>query len=91
MQQNVGLLTQHVPGTSMPIIMGTIVSSAFWCPNLESRLGCVALGCEMCVLLRGCGHSTGLLDVCTAQRKWLQRWAVRCVYCSEDVVTALGC
>jgi hypothetical protein len=27
------------------------VRSAFWCPNLESRLGCVALGC---------------LDVCTA-------------------------
>jgi hypothetical protein len=26
----------------MPIIRSTIVSSAFWCPNLESRLGCVA-------------------------------------------------
>jgi hypothetical protein len=44
MRQNVGLLTQHVSGTCMLIIRGKIVSSAFWCPNLEIRLGCVALG-----------------------------------------------
>jgi hypothetical protein len=56
MRQNAGLFTQHVSGTSMPIIKSTIVSSAFWCQNLESRLGCVALGCQVCVLLRGCGH-----------------------------------
>jgi hypothetical protein len=37
MRQNVSLLTQHVSGTSMPIISSTIVSS-----TLESRLGCVA-------------------------------------------------
>jgi hypothetical protein len=43
MQQNAGLLTEHVSVTSMPIIRITIVSSAFWCPNLESHLGCVAL------------------------------------------------
>jgi hypothetical protein len=55
MRQNFGLLTQHVSGTSMPIFRTTIVNSAFWCPNLESRLGCVALGCEMCVLLGECG------------------------------------
>jgi hypothetical protein len=45
MRHNTGLLTQHVSGPSMPIIRNTLVSSAFWCPNLESRLGCVALGC----------------------------------------------
>jgi hypothetical protein len=44
MRQNAGLLTQNVSGTSMPIIRSTIVSSAFWCLNPESRLGCVALG-----------------------------------------------
>jgi hypothetical protein len=36
-------LTQHVSGTSMPIIRSKVVSYAFWCPNLEGRLGCVAL------------------------------------------------
>jgi hypothetical protein len=45
MRQNAGLLTQHVSGNSMPTIMSTTVSTAFWFPNLESRLGCVALGC----------------------------------------------
>jgi hypothetical protein len=55
MRLSAGLVTQHVSGTSMPIVRSTIVSSAFWCPNPESRLDCVALGCYMCVLLRGCG------------------------------------
>jgi hypothetical protein len=45
MRQNAGLLTQHVSGTSMPIIRSTIVIPACWCPNLESCLRCVALGC----------------------------------------------
>jgi hypothetical protein len=54
MRQNAGLFTQHVSVTSMPIFRSTIVSTAFWCPNLENRLGFVALGCSMCVLLRGC-------------------------------------
>jgi hypothetical protein len=34
--KNAGLLTQHVSGTSMPIIRSTIVSSAFRCLNLET-------------------------------------------------------
>jgi hypothetical protein len=38
MRQNAGLLTQHVSGASMPIIRSTLVSSAFWCPNLEKKL-----------------------------------------------------
>jgi hypothetical protein len=42
MPKNAGLLTQHVSGTSMPIIRNTMVNSAFWCSNMESRLGCIA-------------------------------------------------
>jgi hypothetical protein len=36
MQQNAGLLSQHVSSTSMLIFRSTIVSSIFWCPNLEA-------------------------------------------------------
>jgi hypothetical protein len=35
MRQNVGLLTQHVSSISTPIFKNTLVSTAFWCPNLE--------------------------------------------------------
>jgi hypothetical protein len=57
------LLTQHVLGTNMPIVRSTVVSSA-----LVSKPGKSPGLC-----------STGLLDVCTAQRMW----PVGCV--------ALGC
>jgi hypothetical protein len=35
MRQNAGLLTQHVSNISMPIFRSTLVSTAFWCPNLS--------------------------------------------------------
>jgi hypothetical protein len=39
------LLLQHVSGTNMAIIRSTISNFRVWWPYLESRLGCVALGC----------------------------------------------
>jgi hypothetical protein len=77
MRQYAGLLTQHVSGTSMPIIRSTIVSSGFWCPKLESRLGCVALGCQMCVLQ--CTAVCCCVLLCAA------------VYCCVMLCTAVCC
>jgi hypothetical protein len=36
MQQNAGLFSQHVSSIIMPIFRSTLVSIAFWCPNLEN-------------------------------------------------------
>jgi hypothetical protein len=36
MQQNAGLFPQHVSSIIMPIFKSTLVSTAFWCPNLEN-------------------------------------------------------
>jgi hypothetical protein len=36
MRQNAGLLSRHVSRISMPIFRSTIVSTAFWCPNLQA-------------------------------------------------------
>jgi hypothetical protein len=36
MQQNAGLFSQHVSSIIMPIFRSTLVSTAFWCPNLEN-------------------------------------------------------
>jgi hypothetical protein len=36
MQQNVGLFSQHVSSIIMAIFRSTLVSTAFWCPNLEN-------------------------------------------------------
>jgi hypothetical protein len=36
MQQNAGLFSQHVSSIIMPILRSTLVSTAFWCPNLEN-------------------------------------------------------
>jgi hypothetical protein len=41
------LLTQHVSGTNMAIIRSTNSEFRFWYPNLESRVGCVALGTQL--------------------------------------------
>jgi hypothetical protein len=36
MQRNAGLFSQHVSSIIMPIFRSTLVSTAFWCPNLEN-------------------------------------------------------
>jgi hypothetical protein len=35
MQQNAGLFTQHVSSIIMPIFRSALLSTTFWCPNLE--------------------------------------------------------
>jgi hypothetical protein len=38
MQQNAGLLTQHVSSIIMPIFRSTLLSTAFWCPNGHTNI-----------------------------------------------------
>jgi hypothetical protein len=35
MQRNAGLFSQHVSSIIIPIFRSTLVSTSFWCPNLD--------------------------------------------------------
>jgi hypothetical protein len=50
MQQNVGLFSQHVSSIIMPIFRSTLVSTAFWRPNLENMNSEVWSTSVLCML-----------------------------------------
>jgi hypothetical protein len=50
MQQNAGLFSQHVLSVIIPIFRSTLVSTAFWGPNLENMNSEVWFTCVVCIL-----------------------------------------
>jgi hypothetical protein len=50
MQQNAGLFSQHVSSIIMPIFRSALVSTDFWCPNLENMNSVVWSTSVVCML-----------------------------------------
>jgi len=76
------LLTQHVFGTSVPIVRSAIVTSAFWCPGLEAAwvVWRWAAGCVRCSEEVACWATSS--EQCA--RLAAQR-------CTARAVSGLGC